>query len=199
LKGSGAIACLIFGLILRNCKDITKLIIQIKDSHDEKEEKNKEKQDRKVKENHEGFAVTTPEEELFYSQISFFVKTFFFVYIGLLIDIHNTNILIIGGIISLVVMLARQFSAKLTKKMPVFDRGIISSTFARGLAAAAIAQLLVISGIPNSDVIVQITYTVITFTIFLSSIYIFLAELKIYDVTYIDHLFSRKNKKKEES
>jgi len=161
LKGNGAIACLILGLVLGNAQEITKIFKEIKEEN-------------KSKKNIEGYKVTGPEEELFYSEISFFVKTFFFVYIGMLINIKDTKILIIGGIIAVLLMVGRKASLLITKKSHEYDKKIISSIFARGLAAAAIAQILVINNVRYADVIVQITYTVITFTIILSSINILL-------------------------
>ncbi len=48
--------------------------------------------------------------------------------------------------------------------------------FARGLAAAAIAQLAVQAGLPEADFIMKVAYITITGTIVLSSIRVFLLK-----------------------
>ncbi len=146
LHGNGAIATLFFGLVLRNSKKLTSLL-----------------------KGENSISVTSPTEQLFYSQISFFLKTFFFVYIGILLDFSNLKALVIGGIIAIAVMLLRNTDSILTKNFLPYDRKIINSIFARGLAAAVLAQLAIQHNLPNADLIVKITIAVIMFTVILSS------------------------------
>jgi len=77
-----------------------------------------------------GVSVTTPSEQFFYHQISFFLKTFFFVYIGVLIDISDYKALIIGGILSFLLMGARISSLALTRKLePSINTSFINKGF----------------------------------------------------------------------
>ena len=53
------------------------------------------------------------------------------------------------------------------------DKKIINSMFARGLAAAVLAQLAIQNNLQNAEFIAKITFAVIMFTIILSSARIF--------------------------
>lgn len=170
LKGNGAIAALFFGLILNNSKQLSSIIKGIVTK--------KKKEKKKAIQGELGVSVTTPSEEYFYHQISFFLKTFFFVYIGILIDISDRKALLIGIGLSVVLMFSRTASKLLTKAMSSEHRSLINSFFARGLAAAAIAQLAMTEGVPHADFIVKVSFVTITGTIVLSSIRIFLLKRK---------------------
>src|SRR3989338_5291415 len=150
LNGNGAIATLFFGLVLRNSKKLTALI-----------------------KGENAISVTSPTEQLFYSQISFFLKTFFFVYIGILLDFSNLKALIIGAIIAIAIMLLRNTTSFIAKNFMPYDKKIMNSIFARGLAAAVLAQLAIQNNIQNAELIAKITFSVIMFTIILSSARIF--------------------------
>jgi cell volume regulation protein A len=162
LNGNGAIAALFLGLVLRNSKQLTMIAEGIvrpsKDDH------------------YTGVAVTTPNEEFFYSQISFFLKTFFFVYIGVLFSLELVDCIKIAVVITIALLLTRNLSNTLTKGMSVMDRKMINSMFARGLAAAAIAQLALQSNISYAGIISEITYGVIGFTVLLSSFRVWIAK-----------------------
>jgi potassium/hydrogen antiporter len=173
LSGNGAIAALFFGLILKNSKQLTSILEGIK----------RHKETKKLKTG-VGVNVTTPSEQQFYHQISFFLKTFFFVYIGVLIDISDTKALIIGGLLSVLLAGSRMASLLLTKKMETSSRSIVNSMFARGLAAAAIVQTAIQLGVPNAEFLAKVTYVVIAGTILLSSIKVFIARRTyIFDTT----------------
>jgi cell volume regulation protein A len=169
LNGNGAIAVLFLGIVLRNSKQLTIILNGILNEKDGQESP-------EIKEEDHGITVTSQDEEFFYSQISFFLKTFFFVYIGVLVNLSDTQALIIGGIIALTLMAARQTVNILTRRFEYFDRKIFSSIFAKGLAAAAIAQIVIINNVENAIMIGNITYSVIGFSILLSSIMVFLAK-----------------------
>jgi NhaP-type Na+/H+ or K+/H+ antiporter len=70
-------------------------------------------------------------------------------------------------------------SIYIIKDFHEYDQEIIKSIFARGLAAAAIAQIVLSSGINGAETISAITYTVIVFTIIMSSIRIFWSSRNI--------------------
>ena len=153
LNGNGAIATLFFGLVLRNSKKLTALI-----------------------KGENAISVTSPTEQLFYSQISFFLKTFFFVYIGILLDFSNLKALIIGAIIAIAIMLLRNSTSFIAKNFMPYDKKIMNSIFARGLAAAVLAQLAIQHNLQNAELIAKITFSVIMFTIIFSSVRIFLVN-----------------------
>ena len=75
-------------------------------------------------------------------------------------------------------MFGRMGSLLITKKMESPGRLLVNSIFARGLAAAVIAQIAVIQGIPHAVFIAKVTYVVITGTILLSSVRVFIYKRK---------------------
>ena len=161
LGGNGAIAALTFGIIIRNAKQIEKLIRKV--THQE---------------NTSSSTVTTHSEEYFYHQLSFLLKTFFFVYVGVLIDLSNHKALILGAILGIAILFSRRASILILGKGTDEEQNLINVVFARGLAAAAIAQLAIQANITGADFIAKITYIVITTTIILSSISIFVTQRK---------------------
>ncbi len=165
MNANGAIAALLLGMTLKNSEPITRRILEIK--HAGKWEI------KKI----EGIIIVKAHEGLFYQQVSFFLKTFFFVYIGIMFNVKNLNVLLIAGIISLVLLFSRRASGLITKEFDNYDRAITMSMFARGLAAAAIAQIIV-SRIPELTILSEITYAVIIITIVLSSLMIFKEKMK---------------------
>ncbi|MEM4257299.1 MAG: hypothetical protein QXD98_02985, partial [Candidatus Diapherotrites archaeon] len=114
------------------------------------------------------------EEEFFYNQLSFILKTFFFVYVGSLINFSEVRFLLIGIALSCILFLARKTGFLIMPRDILdFDSKIIRAVFARGLAAAAIAQILILDNIPFASDIASIVYVVILGTIILSSFEIF--------------------------
>ena len=170
LRGNGAIAALVFGIMLKNSRQLSSIIRGVLTK--------KAKEKKKALQGELGIAVTTPSEQYFYHQISFFLKTFFFVYIGILIDTSDTIALIVGGVLSVVLLFTRMGSSLLTGSMEPGNRMLVNSIFARGLAAAVIAQIAILQGIPHAEFIAKVVYIVITGTILLSSIRIFMYKRK---------------------
>ncbi|PIN76380.1 hypothetical protein COV17_02550 [Candidatus Woesearchaeota archaeon CG10_big_fil_rev_8_21_14_0_10_36_11] len=168
LGGNGAIAALFFGLVLKNSKQLSSIIHGITTT--------KASEKKKALKGDLGVSITTPSEQHFYHQISFFLKTFFFVYVGVLIDISDWKALLIGGIIAVVIMFSRMGSFVLTKKMDSNHKAVVNAIFARGLAAAAVAHLALQAGIPIAGFLVRIVYVTITGTILLSSIKVFIVK-----------------------
>jgi potassium/hydrogen antiporter len=171
LNGNGAIAALFFGIMLKNSKILSELFVIVKEK---KTKKTLQAMDRS-----QNFAsATTSMEQIFYSQITFFIKTFFFVYIGVLFDVGNIIALSIGAVIAAAILISRGASSVLTKEMKSYDRKIVNSIFARGLAPAVVVQLTFQYGIPGAASIVDIVYSTIVFTILFSSAKIFAASKK---------------------
>lgn len=168
LGGNGAIAALFFGIMLRNSKQLSSIIkgILSKKSSDKK----------KALRGKLGVSITTPSEEYFYHQISFFLKTFFFVYIGILIDLSDWRALVIGGVLSFLLLGSRFAAGLITRHEEKPARALTNAVFARGLAAAAVAQFAIQAAVPQAEFIAKITYVVITGTIILSSLHVFVVQ-----------------------
>ncbi|MBN2566799.1 cation:proton antiporter [Candidatus Woesearchaeota archaeon] len=177
LSGNGAIAALFFGLMLKNNRQLVVIFTSISQRVEQRIEGKGRKQGIGADESGEvHVSVLTPNEQFFYSQISFFLKTFFFVYIGLLLDLKDPWPIFLGGVIALVLMYTRRASRLLIRSFEPYDQDLITGSFARGLAAAALATIALSRGLPRADFIANLVYAVIIFTIILSSLAIFMAR-----------------------
>ncbi len=163
LGGNGAISALFLGLVLANSRTIKSFGRLIKRKRDK---------DKKQK------PIVSKREKLFYKEISFFLKTFFFVYIGLLLNLKNTEAIVIGLTISISLMLIRPISSLFTKKFEYLDRKLINSLFARGIAPAVIILIAKENGAIKDQLSIDVVYFVITASIILSSFKVFLYKLK---------------------
>lgn len=118
-EGAGAIACLAFGLILGNGKKILKMI------------------DYKGR----GFQMSE-ETKQFHSLTSFVIRTFFFVYLGMIVSFQNIEFILIGMIILIGLIIVRYLAIKITTFKDNFekdDQQTMLVMMPRGLAAAILA------------------------------------------------------------
>lgn len=172
LGGNGAIAAMTFGIVIANSKLLMNLVQKFKEKRGRKKTAAQEETAKIVN-------IVSRRERMFYQEISFFLKTFFFVYIGLLLDIKNLTALAVGTAIAVSVLLLRNLSSLLTKKFKENDRLLINSLFARGIAPAAIILMAKVKNISMDQTIIDTVYVTITATIILSSIRVFLYKSKI--------------------
>jgi len=122
LGGSGSLCCLLFGIMLGNEKEIYKIL----------------KMERPPN------TAVDAGLKRFESEVAFLLRTFFFVYIGLIVTIGNIITVITGVILSLILLLVRfgavsfatVHSDELKKERPIM--GVVLT---RGLAAAVLATL----------------------------------------------------------
>ncbi len=121
LGGSGALSSLLFGLFLGNEKSIFKAL----------------------KREWTGEAAVDGGLRRFESEIAFLVRTFFFVFLGLIAMISDLWFVFIGAVISLMLLLTRFGVVTLgTLKSELRnERSIMGVVLTRGLAAAVLATL----------------------------------------------------------
>ncbi len=152
---SGAIAGLTFGIVMGNSRKILSLA-----------------------EGEEETDALSSSARAFFSQISFFVKTFFFVYIGVLTSLSEWRLIALGLAIAAAVFIIRPVSVKLAYRPQENgdDKPIMESMVPKGLAAAVLAQVPMQYGIPNSDKILTPVFAAIFFTIALTTLLVFLVK-----------------------
>lgn len=172
LGGNGAIAAMSFGIVLTNAD----LLVDVANRLRGKRQKNTE--DGKTTHTIQRLNVVSRREKSFYEEISFFLKTFFFVYIGLLLNIRNWKAALIGTGISAAILLLRSLTSFLTTQYKDLERMLINSLFARGIAPAAIILLAEAKHLPIAPDIVDTVYYVITTTIIFSSLRVFIYKRK---------------------
>jgi cell volume regulation protein A len=165
IAASGAIAALTFGLMIGNSKAFVNLFNSKIDKP----------------ENIDVLSVLSPTAKNFYSEISFFVKAFFFVYVGILMDFSHPMVFVIGGLFVLASFLLRPFavwSVFRKKTMEQKERTYLEILIPKGLAAAVLAQLAVQSGVfgDKADSFVGIILAAVVISIVVTSILVFLTD-----------------------
>jgi cell volume regulation protein A len=148
LGGNGALSALFFGLIIGNSRPIARLLkfrttVSI-DSH--------------VRD--------------FHSQISFLIRSFFFVFTGLLFSLSSFTSLFFGLFLTFIFLGIRFVVVKMAAvKSELHEyENLMIIMFPRGLAAAVLASLPLTSGVPNSQVFPEIAFIVILTTIIVCTV-----------------------------
>jgi cell volume regulation protein A len=158
LGGSGALSSLLFGLTLGNEREILRII------------------KRPV------FSEAVVDEGLkrFESEVAFLIRTFFFVFLGLIATISNIGFLFLGIILSLLLLLVRfgaVWIATLRSELKS-ERPIMSMMLTRGLAAAVLATLPIQYGLLYSDVFINLAVVIIISTAIIATAGVFIISRK---------------------
>jgi Na+:H+ antiporter len=144
--GTGGLTALIFGLMLGNRQLFAKRL-----------------------------KITMPEvstDNSFHDQLTFLVRTFFFVFVGLLANFGQVGYLIFGVVMAVVIYFGRIGVTKvsLTKRFSAFDKKVTSVMIPRGLAAAVLATVPLTLGVQNADAYPQIIFVIIISTVIITTI-----------------------------
>jgi len=147
--GNGAIFSLVFGLVMGNAYEIGGIFRM------------------------EGIVEISGIMRKFMSQMSFFIRTYFFVYLGLILFIEKRFTIVYSIAISLLLLFSRYLAVSLTSlkdsELSKYNM-LITSMLPRGLAAAIMAQLVASSGIPNASIYLDVILIIIITTVIISSI-----------------------------
>ena len=140
---SGALTALVFGLMLGNKRHLSRIL---------------------------KFKLPKIEaDDPTHNQLTFLVRSFFFVFVGLMASFGQIEYVVFGILVTIVVFGGRIFvgTITLTKRFSKLDRAVTNSMIPRGLAAAVLATYPVTMGLSNAE-----AYTQIIFFIILSSVII---------------------------
>jgi cell volume regulation protein A len=148
LGGNGALSALFFGLIIGNSRPIARLM---------------------------KFRTTVSIDNNvrdFHSQISFLIRSFFFVFTGLLFSLSSFTSVLFGLLISFTFLGIRFVVVKMASvKSELSEYGTLMTVmFPRGLAAAVLASIPLTSGVPGSQAFPEIAFIVILTTIIVCTI-----------------------------
>jgi cell volume regulation protein A len=142
LGGSGAFSILVFGLILGNDVHILRFLYKA-----------------------EMFVVDEGMRR-FEAEIAFLIRTFFFLYLGLMIAFESALSIFLGIALSLLLLAARWIAVNTVtlRSALKFERRIMTTLLSRGLAAAVLATLPVQLGLPHANLMLSIAIVVILST-----------------------------------
>ena len=111
--------------------------------------------------------IVLPEaEKNFFSELVFLFRTFFFVFIGVSIQVNRVDWLLWGAVITLALFLVRIFAVKMViaRNTPLLDKATISFMIPKGLGAAVIATLPLQQGHEDGIIIQSVCFSVILFS-----------------------------------
>lgn len=143
---SGALTALVFGLMLGN-KDRLSRYLKFKVPMIEK-------------------------DDSMHNQLTFLIRAFFFVFVGLLASFGQIEFIIFGIVTAVIIYIGRIGLVKgvLIKRFSTLDRKVTSVMIPRGLAAALLATLPLTLGIPNAEAFPQIVFFIILSSIIITTI-----------------------------
>ncbi len=150
LGGSGALSSFLFGLVLGNEREIFRML-------------NREST---------GSLVVDAGLRRLQEEIAFLLRSFFFVYLGLIAMTVNLNAVFWGIILSTLLLLIRYLTVKLvTMRSPVQEENsVMTLVFTRGLVAAILATLPMQYGLPYADLYLNVTLVVVISTAILNTV-----------------------------
>jgi len=157
LNGSGPIAVFVFGLLIANGKEVYKSMHY---------------------RNHGSFALSKQSRD-FNDLITFFVGSFFFVYLGGLVSLSNFYAFAIGIAISIMLIVARFIGTNaILRRFEKQDRNEVTSMVSRGMGAGVLATLPIAYGIAGTSSFIDIIAAIIFVTIFANGIMTLIAGRK---------------------
>nr|BCX01569.1 MAG: sodium:proton antiporter [Bacteroidota bacterium] len=117
-------------------------------------------------------------EKTFFGEIVFLVKVFFFVYLGLSMRMGQFYYIQIALLITALLYGARLVVVRLfaSRDIPLRDATFMAVMIPKGLAPAVLASIPLQRGLPQGEVIQEVTYAVILFTVVFTSLLIWLIE-----------------------
>jgi len=175
--GDGAIATLTFGAVAGNMRLIRRLWL------------------KKVSFN----ALTLNDgEKSFFEEVEFIFKTLFFVYMGISMRIGEIHLLALGLFLALAKLLVRTPCVNwcVSKKITRSDCSVILAMCPNGLVSAVLAAMIAQQLPENGHVIQDVIYSVIFFSVMLSSLMSFRIEKG--GLRWIGESFFYRHKKNEE-
>ncbi len=145
LGESGALTALVFGLMIGNKKRFAKI-----------------------------FRFKIPKIEAdnaMHNQLTFLVRTFFFVFVGLLASFGNIEYIILGIVTTVLIYFGRVILSKmiLIGSFSKLDKKVTAIMIPRGLAAAVLATLPLTMGLPNAEAYPQIVFAIIMTSVVLTT------------------------------
>jgi len=167
LDFNGPIAALAFGITIGNVESIRYYIFR-----------------RAQPSEAEGLSST---EKAFFSEVAFLLKTFFFVYLGISMELISGWLIQLSLIFTAAIFLLRIPAVKVTvrKSIPARDASLVAIMVPKGLAAAVLAIIPVQMGVVGGELIKSLTYGVVLSSIVITSVMLLLLEKTGLSALYI--------------
>jgi cell volume regulation protein A len=120
----------------------------------------------------------TNAEKVFFSEIAFLLKTFFFVYLGISLELISGRLIVFALVFTILAFVVRLPAVKLSVKrsLSLKDVSIISIMVPKGLAAVVLASIPIQEGVVGGELIKNITYGVVLISIVMTAIFVLLID-----------------------
>ncbi|MDE0525429.1 MAG: cation:proton antiporter [Thaumarchaeota archaeon] len=107
-----------------------------------------------------------------HNQLTFLVRSFFFVFVGLLASFGQVEYILLGVVSTVLIYVSRvgMVRAALTKRFSRLDKKVTQVMMPRGLAAAVLATLPLTMGLPNAEAYPQIVFFIILTSVIITTI-----------------------------
>ncbi len=161
--GSGALSALLFGLILGNEGEILRIFKQVINQNSIVPTDGT---------NEKIFLSVSKGLKRFEAEVAFLIRTFFFVFLGIIVSISSLSIVLFGLMLSIILLATRYGAVWITtlKSSLQKERQIMTFVLTRGLAAAVLATLPAQYGLPYSNLFVDLAVIVIVTTAIIATI-----------------------------
>ena len=129
------------------------------------------------------FTPVTNKEMLLLKEISFLLRTFFFLYLGLIMQISAFSVFLWAGFLTVLIFITRYAAIRLVfspKKFPFFDSLMACGMGPRGLACAVLATLPLHKGLADGLWIQNVIFYVVLISIFVTSIFVIFGPLSFF-------------------
>jgi len=155
---SGAIAALSFGITLGNIESINLTIFKPSSAKEP--------------------VGLTETEKVFFSEVAFLLKTFFFVYLGLSLELISEPLIILSLILTVIAFALRIPATRLSLRgsLPLKDMSIVAAMVPKGLAAVVLASVPLQQGVIGGELIKNLTYGVVLLSIVITSFLVMLID-----------------------
>jgi len=107
-----------------------------------------------------------------HNQLTFLVRSFFFVFIGLLATLGRIEFIFFGIIGAILLYLTRIGTVKISlgKRFSILDKKVTAAMIPRGLAAAVVATIPLTMGLSNAGAYPQIVFVIILSSVIITTI-----------------------------
>ncbi|MCA9813151.1 MAG: cation:proton antiporter [Nitrosarchaeum sp.] len=107
-----------------------------------------------------------------HNQLTFLVRAFFFVFVGLMATFGQIEYVVFGILITIAIYFGRTIVGKitLTKRFSKLDKNVTYVMIPRGLAAAVLATYPITMGLPNAEAYPQIVFFIILSSVIITTI-----------------------------
>lgn len=126
-------------------------------------------------------------EKKFIAEIAFILQTYFFVYVGVSIKFGKPMMFVLGLLVVLLIVGLRPFAVRLfvREKMSFKDLAIMGVMSPKGLVPAILASIPTSMGIAGGDVIQDLAYSTVIFSIVLCSILVIILSADPFALGYL--------------